>query len=373
MKVICVKETLMKGIQTVSPVAASKTSLPVLSNFAFETNEDKIKLSATDLEISIECYIKGEIIEEGSITIPAKRFLDIIKELPQDSQIEIIADESKNQILIKSGKSKFTLMGISYNEYPVIPKFQKENTFEIPKKVFLPMLKKTIFSVSKDVQRYQLTGIYLAYENNVLKMVATDGRRLAYCFNNVDVKLKAEAIVPSKAIVDAIRLLTLEGEDENVKMCLAESRFYIEFDGIVILSTLIEGIFPSYEQVIPKDIENTARINVKETLQAVKQMVPFTNENLADKTSSLKFVFEKNALKLLAAAPGIGSGEYETEVEYKGSTPAEISFNLAFIKDVLQNIDEEWAEFKFSSKEKPALISPENDKNYICVVMPVRV
>ena len=375
MKVICVKETLIKGIQIVSPLAVSKTALPVLSNFAFETKDDKIKLSATDLEISVQCYIKGEIVEEGSVTIPARIFSDIIRELPQDAQIEINVDEASNQIDIKSGKSKFRLMGISYNEYPAISEFPKENTFDIPKDTFASMLKKTVFSVSKDTQRFVLTGVYFIAEDNVLKMAATDGRRLAYIYaENIDIKLKGKAIVPSKAVSEIIRLLSSDVEEGTVKIGFSDSRFYMEYNSIEVLSTLIEGIFPGYEQVIPKDTENNARINVKDTLSKVKQMALFTNEKLtADRSSSLKFVFEKNALKVSAAAAGIGSGESEVvEVEYNGSTPAEISFNPTFIKEVLQNIDEQWAIFKFSSKDKPALITPEDNKNYLCVVMPVR-
>jgi DNA polymerase-3 subunit beta len=373
MKVICAKETLTKGIQTVSPVASAKTSLPVLSNFLFETKEDKIRLLATDLEISVQCHIKGEIIEDGSITIPSKRFSDIIKELPQDASIEITSDDS-NQIFINSGKSKFTLMGISSSEYPHIPDFPKENNFTISKDTFSSMTKKTVFAVSKDSQRFILTGIYFSIENGILKMAATDGRRLAYIFTEgIDESIKNNAIVPSKAISDIIRLLSGDVKDENIKIAITENKIALQFDDITFLSTLIEGIFPNYEQVIPKNSQANVKINVKETLSAVRQMSLLTGDKLAaDRSSGVKFNFENNLLKISAAVAGVGSGETAVEIEYKDN-PIEISFNPTFIKEILQNIDTEWAVFGISNNGNPAAISPENNKNYLCVVMPMRI
>ncbi|MCL2390019.1 MAG: DNA polymerase III subunit beta [Endomicrobia bacterium] len=374
MKVICGKEELMRGIQTVSPVASSKSTLPVLSNFLFETEKNIIKLSSTDLEIAVKCHIKGEIVEEGGITIPAKRFADIIKELSQDAEIEIRADET-NQINIKSGKSKFTLMGISKTEYPVIPEFPKENNFTIKSDVFSSMLKKTVFAVSKDSQRYVLNGVYFIAEEGVLRMVATDGRRLAYVTSeSLDKKIKGKAIVPTKAITDMLRLISASDDAaEDVKVGIADNQCAIEFRDITFLSTLIEGVFPNYEQVIPKKTESQVKLSVKDTLTAVKQMALLTGDKLSsDRSSAVKFYFASNVLRISASTAGLGSGEVEVEIDYKGE-PSEINFNPNFIKEVLQNIDEESAVFSFTNALNPATLSPEKDKNYLCVVMPMRV
>ncbi|MCL2484621.1 MAG: DNA polymerase III subunit beta [Endomicrobia bacterium] len=373
MKVICGKEELMRGIQTVSPVASSKSTLPVLSNFLFETEKNIIKLSSTDLEIAVKCQIKGEIIEEGGITIPAKRFADIIKELSNDAEIEIRADET-NQINIKSGKSKFTLMGISKTEYPVIPEFPKENNFTIKSDVFSSMLKKTVFAVSKDTQRYVLNGVYFIAEEGILRMVATDGRRLAYVTSeSLDKKIKGKAIVPTKAIADMLRLISAADTAEDIKVGIADNQCAIEFKDITFLSTLIEGVFPNYEQVIPKKTESQVKLSVKDTLTAVKQMALLTGDKLSsDRSSAVKFYFSANVLRISASTAGLGSGEVEVEVDYKGE-PTEINFNPNFIKEVLQNVDEESAVFAFTNALNPATLSPEKDKNYLCVVMPMRV
>lgn len=376
MRVICGKEELIKGIQTISPVASSKSTLPVLSNFLLETKEGKIKLSSTDLEIAVKCYIKGEILEEGGITIPAKRFSDIIKELPSENEINIRSDET-NQINITSGKSKFNLMGISKNEYPVIPAFPSENNFTIKRELFASILKKTVFAVSKDAQRYVLNGVYFILEDNTLKMVATDGRRLAYATANevkgIKPQAKIKVIVPTKAITDILRLLSSDIKAEDIKIGITGNQIALEIEDITFLSTLIEGIFPNYEQVIPKTSEIKVKLNVKDTLSAVKQMALLTADKISsDRSSAVKFYFNSNILRISASTAGLGSGEVEMEIDYKAK-PTEINFNPNFIKEVLQNIDEESIIFEFKNSLNPATIVPEKDKNYLCVVMPMRV
>ncbi|GHT44077.1 DNA polymerase III subunit beta [Endomicrobiia bacterium] len=373
MKVLCGKEELMKGIQTISPIASSKSTLPVLSNFLFEANRNKIKLSSTDLEIAIQCYIKGEIVEEGGITIPIKRFADIIKELSTEKEIEIKADET-NQINITSGKSKFNFMGISQTEYPVIPEFLKKNNFTIKRGLFVSMLKKTIFAVSKDAQRYVLNGVYLVVEDNNLKIIATDVRRLAYIVTDeIDTVIKGKSIIPTKAVNDILRLLTSDVKTETIKIGITDNRIALDIEEITFLSTLIEGIFPNYEQVIPKTLKSKVKLNVKETLVAVKQMALLTSDKLSsDISTAVKFYFNSNLLRISASAAGIGSGEVELETDYEGES-VEINFNPNFIKEVLQNIDEEFAILEFKDSLNPAVIVPKTKKNYLCVVMPMRV
>ncbi|MDR3071277.1 MAG: DNA polymerase III subunit beta [Endomicrobium sp.] len=373
MKVICGKEELLKGLQIICPVVSSKSTLPVLSNFLFETNEGKVKLSSTDLEIAAQCHIRCEILEDGSITIPAKRFADIIKELSDESEIEIKADET-NQISIKSGKSKFNLMGISKIEYPVVPEFSKENNFTVEKGLFTAMLRKTIFAASRDSQRYILNGACFVVDNGKFTVVATDGRRLTYVsVNAIKIPIQGKAIVPTKAILDILRLLSTDVKDEIVKIGITDNQIAVQIDEITFLSTLIEGNFPNYEQVIPKISEFKIKLNVKDTLVAVKQMSLLTGDKISsDRSMSVKFCFEKDLLKISASTAGLGSGEVELDVDYKNES-VEINFNPSFIKEVLQNIDEPFALFEFNNSLNPTLIVPEKDKSYLCVVMPMRI
>jgi len=373
MHVICGKEELIKGVQIVSPVASSRSTLPVVSNFLFEVKENKIKLSSTDLEISVQCCIKGEMLEEGAVTIPAKRFADIIKELYPDKEIEIKADDT-NQINIKSGKSKFNLMGISKSDFPILPELSKENTFTIKRDEFASMIRKTIFAASRDAQRHVLNGVYFVATGNKLSLIATDGRRLACAANDrVQKTGERKAIVPTKAVNEILRLLSSDIKSDGVNISITDNQMALKADDIVFLSTLIDGTFPNYEQVIPKKSELKIKLAVGDTLAAVKQMALLTSDHLSsDRSSAIKFYFSADILKISASTAGVGSGEAELEVEYKGE-PAEINFNPNFIKDVLQNISEDSAMFEFTNSLNPAVISPVADKDYLCIIMPMRV
>ncbi|MDR1784325.1 MAG: DNA polymerase III subunit beta [Endomicrobium sp.] len=374
MNIICGKDELLRGIQTIHSTTSSRGTLPVLSNFLFETKGNRIKLSSTDLEIAIECYIKAEIIEDGGITIPTKKFSDIVRELLINKEIEIKTDEM-NHINITSGKSKFNLMGISKSEYPIIPTLSREKCFTIEKEIFVKMLKKTVFSVSRDLQRYVLNGIYFALVDNRLSMTATDGRRLAHIeTSSIKETIKeGKAIVPTKAVNDILRLLSSDIESENINISITNNQIAVGIDDIVFLSTLIDGVFPSYEQVIPKNSQLKIKLNVRDTLAAVKQMAALTDNKLSSNISSaVKFYFDTDILKISASTAGIGSGEVELEVEYKDK-PSEINFNPNFVKEVLQNIDENFAIFEFTDSLNPALICPENSKDYLYVIMPMRV
>lgn len=368
MKIICGKDELLRGTQIVQTVVSPRSTLPILSNFLFETEGQQLKLSSTDLEVGVSCYIKGEVVKEGSITIPAKKFGDIIRELPDNENIEIIADET-NQISIKCKKSHFILMGLPKVEYPVLPLFPEENAFNIPKTLLKTMLRRTSFAVSTDETRYVLNGVYLQAEEGVLKLVTTDGRRLAYVSNEcLDKKIKNHAIIPTKAVNEVQRQLSAEEKEEVVKIGITENQIAFKIETITIISRLIDGTFPNYEQVIPKKPERQIQVNVKETLSAVKQMSLLA----ADKTSTIKFLFAKNLLRISASAQGLGSGEVEIDIENTGPN-LEIAFNPMFLIDILKNVDSEFIIFELTNSLNPALLTPSNDKNYICVVMPMRL
>jgi DNA polymerase-3 subunit beta len=368
MKVICGKEELTKGTQIVQTVVSPRSTLPILSNFLFETEGTVIKLSSTDLEVGVTCFIKGEIVQEGNITIPAKRFSDIIKELPSDSTVEIRVDDS-NQITIKSGKSRFTLMGLPKSDYPVLPKFPEDKTFKVQKSILKTLLRSTIFAVSTDETRYVLNGLYLTAANGTIRFVSTDGRRLALMSRDVvDKKLQYGAIIPTKAINEVQRIITSDDKDDEVNIGITENQIAFQVGTVTIISRLIEGTFPNYDQVIPKKHEIQVKLGVKETLSAVRQMALLAT----DKAASVKFFFGKNMLRVSASAQGLGSGEVEMDIEYSGGN-LEIAFNPTFLIDILKNVDDTHVIFNLTNSLNPVLVTPVNDKNYLCVVMPMRI
>lgn len=368
MKVICGKQELIKGVQTVQTVVTPRSTLPILSNFLFETEGQQIKLSSTDLEVGVTCYVKGEVVKEGNITIPAKRFGDIIKELPEDSDIEIKADES-NQINVRCGKSHFVIMGLPKADYPVLPEFPDKDNYLITKAMLKTMLKRTSFAVSNDETRYVLNGVCFIAGKGTLKLVATDGRRLSYIFRDgIDKKVEHQAIIPTKAVNEIQKIISNDEKNDNVKAGVTENQIAFKVDSITIVSRLIEGTFPNYEQVIPKKHDTQVKLNTRETLSAVKQMSLLS----MDRTSNVKFTFHKNVLRVTASAQGLGSGEVEIAVEYQGPT-IEIAFNPLFMIDILKNIEEDHIYIELTNSLNPAVVRSVKDKSYLCVIMPMRV
>jgi DNA polymerase-3 subunit beta len=368
MKIICAKEELVKGTQIVQAVVSPRSTLPILANFLIETEEDKIKLSATDLEVGVVCYIKGEVVKEGSSTIPAKRFSDVVKELADGSDIEIKSDES-SQINVRSGKSHFVIMGLPKVDYPVLPSFPEEDIFEVSNQTLKMMIKSTAFAVSTDETRYTLNGVNIEIEKGLIKAVATDGRRLAFISREIpDKKVHKKAIIPTKAINEIQRLLAQGKETDQIRIGVTENQVSFRLDGITVMSRLIEGNFPSYEQVIPKKYEAQIKLKTKETLSLVRQMALL----VSDKTAIVKFLFGKNVLRISTTAQGLGSGEAEEDIEYSGPN-LEIAFNPNFLIDILKNVEDSDVFIELTSPLNPAVIRPVKDKEYVYVIMPMRV
>lgn len=369
MKIICSKEELLKGLRITQPIAEAKATLPIISNILFETEGTKVKLSATDLEIGVSCYIKAEVVEEGSITIPAQRLMDIVREVP-DTNIEI--NVTNDKIKIVANKSKFNINGMYKKDFPTLPEYNKETIFNVKRADLITMFKKTIFSTSKDLQRYALNGIYFVAEGNKIKAVSTDGKRLSFIEREIEeIKAPIKVIIPNKAIADFLKLFSALAI-ENMQISVDINLITFIVGDIMFQSKLIEGTFPNYEQVMPKGETNKVKLNTFETLSAIKQAALIANGNMATGgISVVKLTFENNKMIVSAETSNVGSGEIEIDIEY--SLPSiTINFNPNFLKDVLQNVEEESFSFSYTKKESPITIVPVKDNKYVCVVMPIR-
>ncbi|MFH1380536.1 MAG: DNA polymerase III subunit beta [bacterium] len=370
MKIICSKEALLNGIQIVQTAVAHKSTLPILSNLVIETEKDKIKLMATDLEIGIHCLIKGEIVTEGSITIPAKKFGDIVRELSDTHDVEIETDDSL-KTTITSGKTCFSLKGLPKEDYPVIPEFSDEKAFSVKKDVLKEMFKKTIFAASTDTTRYVLNGILFNILNGPLKVVATDGKRLSLISNNggngSSKIINSNIIIPTKTANELIRLIGLENPEQDILVNITENQVAFKSNNWSLISRLVDGSYPNYEQVIPKS--NQIKISLKkDDLMAVTKRAALC---MADKIGLVRYGFSNGLLKISASYQGITEFNDELECNYQGSK-IEISFNPTYVIDVLKNMNTENVSLEFSTAVGPVLIRPEGDTEYIYVVMPMK-
>jgi len=371
MHITCKKEDIVRGVHIIETAVSSRATLPILSNFLIEVEDDKVKMVSTDLEIGVRCYIDAKIASPGSGTIPAKRFGNIIRELPGKGEIDIKIDD-KAHIDIKSGKSHFVLMGTPREDYPALPNFTEEKAYSVEAPVLQDMIKKTIFAASTEETRYILNGIYLIVDGSELKMVTTDGRRLAYivkkCLKGTSASRKGmSAVVPTKTVNELLRIMSLE-EAGDVKFNITENQIAFQVKDVVIISRLIDGNFPNYEQVIPKKSKIQATTNAGDLLSATRQMALLT----ADKGSGVKFAFNKEALQLSTSTQGLGSGEVDLDLEISGEK-LEVAYNPVYVVDILKNIGDEKVIFELNGALDASILRPAGDKDYVCVIMPMRL
>ena len=365
MEITVQKSELLKKITLGVNVAASKPStLPILNNLLLETQkEGKLKIVATDMEVGISTLLPVEILHPGSITVPARKFFDIIKELPEGS-VEITVTKN-NTVNIKSGKSFFKIMGLDKEEYPKLPEFSLTDAIEIEQAVIKESLSLTAFAISHDETRYVLNGVLFSIQGNQIRFVATDGRRLAFYKKETqkENKKNIDIIIPSKTIHELLKLLEWEG---TVKIVHTQNKVIFYFEDTFLTSSLIEGSFPNYDQVIPKEEKTQAQANREELLQAVRRAALLTSAE----SPALKFDFIKNKILVSAKTPNMGEAKEELPASFKGEEIT-IGFNPVYFMDVLKNLSDENVSISLNSPEKPGLIR--GREGYLYVIMPMQL
>jgi len=369
MKIHCTKEDLTRGVQTIQSALSARTTLPILLNFLMETENAQLKVVSTDLEMGVKHYIHAEVASDGSVTIPARKFAEILHSLPDGQEIELNVDPN-GKVHLRCGKSRFWIVGAPKSEYPVLPEFNKAGAFEMAAASLAEMIRKTIFSASTDETRYVLNGVFWAASNGELEMVATDGRRLALIRRKgIPEKKDFKVIVPTKILQEFLRLESqLEGkEDEPVNIGITENQIAFQLRKTTFLSRLVEGSFPNYEQVIPvrKDIQ--VQLPSKDLLAITRR----ASLCAPDRGGAVKYTLKRGVLQVSASSQSV---EFEDElgVEHEGEE-FRIAFNPAFVLDALKNIGSETVRLSFTTPVNPALFEPVGDDTYRAVVMPMRV
>jgi DNA polymerase III subunit beta len=357
------KEILMKGIQDVQNAINPKTTLPILSNILIETGKESISLTATDLDIGIVSTIPVKPGAEGAITIPAKKFFDIIKELPEGAIS--ISIKKNNLVHIEAANCVFKIMGLPKDEFPQLPDFKDKDSMIMQRGRLKKILAMTSFAISRDETRYVLNGVLFVIKPTYIRIVATDGRRLAMVEEKVQLPktLERKVIIPAKTVSELNKLL---GEEGDVKICFGNNQISFDMGTTRVVSRLIEGEFPNYEQVIPKEVKEKVGIGRSRFLSATKRSALFTNPD----SLAVKLELGKDKMVLSKTAPYIGEAHEEIAVDYKGKDLA-IGFNPDYLIDVLKNVNEEIINFEVSDAEKPGVIRIGSD--YVYVVLPMQL
>ena len=377
MKLIVNKDVILDGLQKVQSVVGSRTTLPILYNVCWKTEKDQVTLTATDLELTVRTEIKIakgpdaaksessalKISRTGGTTLPARKLYSIIAALPV-SEIEIDVSD-KDVATIRAGASKFSIIGISEDEFPALQKFKEKKTFKLDQGHLKRMLLATNYAASADESRAILNGVLLSFRGEKLTVVATDGRRMAHYELEMDIPKESEGdwVVPSKAVAELLRTLKDEGP---LEIQVSDNQISFEFDTLLIVSKLIEGTYPNFRQVIPGSCEERISIPREELLSAVYRVSLL----VSDKSNPITLSFKKNKLEVNGVAQDVGDAEDSVTIKYTGKEIT-ISFNPDFLMDPLKNLTCEEVALELTDELSPGVLK--GDTPFLYVLMPMRV
>jgi DNA polymerase III subunit beta len=363
MRITIKKQDLLEAVQIVVGAVGTKNTLPILSHILMEAEPSFLRLTATDLDIGITHTQPIEILESGQTTVPAKRFLDIIKELPQE-EIKITTKKN-NTMIIEAGNTLFKLLTVPQEEFPRPPKPHKSDVLTIQQKILKEMLQKTIFAVSKEETRYVLNGILLETQTNKIQITATDGRRLASIQkpHNIELKENKRVIIPSKTTQELQKVLKEEGE---VIIIFEKKQIIFTMQNTSIVSRLIEGDFPDYQQAIPQKTNNKLIINRENFIAAIKRASLLTTPE----SQAITLRLTTNKLTITKTTPEIGETTEEIEAQYTGQE-LQIGFNPTYLQEVLKNLNDQQVSIELTGPDKPGVIRI-NDE-YIYIVLPMQI
>lgn len=362
MKFQTTKENLFNSLQITQNIATPRAGLPILSNILLETIEGKLRLVTTDLDIGISCEYPVEAVENGAITVPGKKFAEIIRELPPGPIT--ITVKKNNAVIIQSENCEFKIMGLPKDEFPKLPEFKDKDAIKIKQAALKEMLNKTSFAISRDEARYVLNGILFKIEHDKITLAATDGRRLAVIEKNIgtDINKPVNIIIPSKTINELSRNLKEEGE---LLLLMGENQALFDLGAVRIVSRLIEGEFPNYHQVVPAEQKDKIMLSRERFLLALKRAAILTTMDY----QAAKLEVFKNKLVISKSTPDLGESREELEVEYSGKELA-VGFNPAYLIDVFKTLSDEAISFELSDSEKPGVI---RKPGYLYIVLPMRI
>ena len=365
------RASILKSLAHVQSVVEKRTTIPVLSNVKLEVENGTLKLTATDMEISISETLPVKTSQGGVTTLPAQILYDIIRKLPEGSEIEF-TETAKEQVEVKAGRSKFKLLSLSAENFPAMEQNDLPHKFTLPAKDLHTLIDKVRFAISNEETRYYLNGIYVhATEENggkVLRSAATDGHRLARV--SIGMPKGAEEIpgiiIPKKTVGELKKLLSDDHGD--VQIGVSESKITFAFGNVTMASKLIDGKFPDYERVIPKGNDKILEVNTKEFTEAVDRVSTVSIE----KARAIKLSIKTGLVSVATDSPDGNNAVEELEVSYSAD-PIETGYNFRYMLDMMAQIEGETTQFMFADSSSPALVRDPSDVSVIYVIMPMRI
>src|SRR5881227_3220715 len=377
MKLTIERAALLKALGHVQSVVERRTTIPILSNVLLHAEGGRLALSATDMDLEIVERVGARVERDGRTTAQAHTLYDIVRKLRDGAQVELETPGGRNEMVLRSGRSTFTLACLPPEDYPVMSAGDLPHHFALPAAELRSLIDRTRFAISTEETRYYLNGIYLhATKNNevpVVRAVATDGHRLA----RVEMTAPEGAagmpgiIVPRKTVLE-LRKLVEEGAEEEVQIALGDSKIRCAIGAAALTSKLIDGTFPDYDRVIPVNNDKILDVECKEFADAVDRVSTISTE----RSRAVKLALDRGNLVVSATSPENGTAVEELEVRYQ-NTPIEIGFNSRYLLDITEQIEGEYVQFQMADAGSPTIVrdaAPEaNGANALYVLMPMRV
>lgn len=361
------REELKQGLYWTQNVVERKTTKPILSNALLECKGDRLKISATDLEVGICIEVPAKVKTEGQIAVPAKSLYDITREIPGENITFKRRDD--HWIEISSGKSKFKIVGLPPQEFPNMPEVSQKNAFHWDSPHLRAMIERTLFAVSTDETKYNLNGVFLEGANEKkLRMIATDGHRLSMAEREMTqpFKLPKGVLLPRKGVLELQKLL--QGEEGILPVAIEGRNVMVQRGPVTLYIRLIEGDFPDYQQVVPKMNDRLAAVTKPALVGALRRVSLLSQ----DHNRGVKVTLSSGNMELLCSNPDLGEAREEIECDYKGKH-LEIGFNYRYLLDALSVLEDEIVHLEFKDEVSPCLIRSEVDKGFLSLVMPMRL
>lgn len=374
MQVTCLQENLARGLGIVGRAVAVRSTLPITSNVLIATEHGRIKLAATNLDIALSCWIGGQIESEGAITVPARLLQDFVNSLPAE-KIDLSLAPRARQLKLVCARNEATIGGMDADDFPPIPAVEGD-TFELDAKILREAIAQVVFSAATDDSRPVLTGVDLVVEGDKLTLAAADGFRLAVRTIKLKKKVseKQEVIVPAKALSELNRLL--QDQEEPVQMTFNANKTQVLFrlKDVELVAQLIQGTFPDYSRLIPKEWGSRAVVEVRDFLQETKIASIFAR----DGSGIVRITFQAGEggspgeMTVSARAEEIGDNQGQLDAQVEGE-PSKIAFNGRYLQDVLQVLDGGRVALETTGPSQPGVIRPLDNDDYVHVVMPMFV
>lgn len=373
MKISCLQENLAKGLNIVGRAVSTRSTLPVLANVLLETDNGRLKLSATNLEIVVTCWIGAKVEEEGAITIPYRTVNDLVGQLPQ-GQVELLLNEQTQTLHISCARTEANVKGIDAQEFPLVPKPDQKSRIRVETAVFKQMVNQVAMAAATDDTRPTLTGVSATFEENQVLMVATDGFRLSMKSAHIpgQVEKSTHILIPARALLELARITSEDTETMYISLPEGRNQVIFDMDNIVLVSQLIDGNFPDYTPIVPKKCNTRTVMGTAEFRKACKTAEIFARESSHTARVRVEPGDEITPAFAVIAATSTETGDNVAQIDAAvDGEPIEIAFNVKYMTDVLNVIDTPQVALETTNPMEPGVIKPVGDNDFVHIIMPM--